>query len=72
MGMIFRWDLCPFRRRIQVLHYVKKKLLRLHTLDFELLVRVKKDVDEFFDKYLEKDEYLSFKKYLEMDDGNKV
>ena len=40
--------------------------------DFELLVRVKKDVDEFFDKYLEKDEYLSFKKYLEMDDGNKV
>ena len=38
----------------------------------ELLVRVKKDVDEFFDKYLEKDEYLSFKKYLEMDDGNKV
>ena len=33
--------------------------------DYELLVRVKKDVDEFFDKYLENDEYSYYKKYLE-------
>ena len=33
--------------------------------DYELLVRVKKDVDEFFNKYLENDEYSYYKKYLE-------
>ena len=33
--------------------------------DFELLVRVKKDVDDFFDNYLEMQEYQYFKDYLE-------
>lgn len=36
--------------------------------DYELLVRVKKDVDEFFDKYYETEEYSYYRNYLENDD----
>ena len=35
--------------------------------DFELLVRVKADVDEFFDKYISNGKYLEYIKYLEDD-----
>ena len=35
--------------------------------DFELLVRVKEDVDVFFENYFEKDEYKNFRNYLDMD-----
>lgn len=37
--------------------------------DFELLVRVKKDADEFFDNYFTDDKYQEFRYYLEIDKG---
>lgn len=38
--------------------------------DFDLLVRVKEDVDYFFDKFLKGDEYSKFRDYLNQDNGN--